>query len=201
MKNILVALLVSLALAGCNVAVDVGGPNQGNAPVARKEYPTVNLPVLLRQKNWLGSKQEGSCVYATFISLLRWQGRYATANYFRTHYGNGEYADKTWNPEGGGLAEKLEKEGIRFAYVTDGDVAFLEWACTTRRGCGVTVMGGRHMVALVHFDSEWAGILDNNDTERIHWVPREQFLAEWQNSNGWAVTPVYTPAPPLETVK
>ena len=61
----------------------------------------------------------------------------------------------------------------------------------------MTVMGGKHMVALVHFDSEWAGILDDNDTDTITWVARDTFVAEWQNSNGWAVTPVYAPAPPL----
>jgi len=39
--------------------------------------------------------------------------------------------------------------------------------------------------------------LDNNDINKITWVPRDTFVTEWQNSNGWAVTPVYTPAPPL----
>jgi hypothetical protein len=198
MKNIFAALLVSLLLllTGCDVEIDGSGPNEGKAPVARKEYPTVNLPVKQRQKNWLGSKGEGSCVHATMTSLFRWQGRFAMANYWRSKYGNGEVADATWHPAGG-LKEKFDKEGVRYAYTTAGDVEFLEWACSTRRGCGVTVMGGRHMVALVHFDDEWAAILDNNATDKFIWVPREQFVAEWQNSNGWAVTPVYTPSPPL----
>ena len=89
-------------------------------------------------------------------------------------------------------------EGIRFAHtVGRNDVSFLEWACSTRRGAGVTVLGGRHMICLVHLDEKWAGILDNNDTSRIRWVPRKTFLAEWFNSNSWATTPVYSPAPPL----
>ena len=29
-------------------------------------------------------------------------------------------------------------------------------------------MGGKHMIALVHLDSEWAGILDNNDIRNDH---------------------------------
>ena len=129
-------------------------------------------------------------VHASMISLFRWQGRYVTADYWRRTYGNGEWA--------AGLANKMEREGVRFAYtVGRSDVDFLDWACSTRRGCGVTVLGGRHMVCLVHFDQQWAGILDNNDPRQIRWVPRRTFLAEWFNSNSWAVCPVYAPAPPL----
>jgi len=198
MKQILAAALLSLVmLAGCgHVAIDYGGPIKGVTPVVRKEYPTVNLPLNLRQPNWLGNKREGSCVHATVVMLFRWQGRYAMANHWRNTYGNGEVADETWDARDS-LAKKFDREGVRYAYTIKGDVAFLEWACSTRRGCGVTVMGGKHMVALVHFDNEWAGILDNNDIDTITWVARETFVAEWQNSNGWAVTPVYTPAPPL----
>ena len=188
MKFLAVALL-SLVLTGCDVVVHLGEPDKGRTPVPKVDYPTVNLPVSLRQMNWLGNMDEGSCVHATIISLLRWQGRPATADYWRRHYGNGEWPED--------LAAKFDREGVRYAYTKDGDVAFLDWACSTRRGCGVTVMGGKHMVALVHFDAEWAGILDNNDINKVTWVPRDTFVAEWQNSNGWAVTPVYNPAPPL----
>ncbi len=189
MKRLLAVAFLSLVMTGCGVEVRFDRPDEGRTPVVKIEYPTVNLPVSLRQTNWLGSKDEGSCVHATMISLLRWQGRSATADYWRRNYGNGEWPED--------LAAKFDQEGVRYAYTTDGDVKFLEWACSTRRGCGVTVMGGKHMVALVHFDEKWAGILDNNDTDKITWVPRDTFVAEWQNSNGWAVTPVYNPAPPL----
>ncbi|REJ65645.1 MAG: hypothetical protein DWQ31_17040 [Planctomycetota bacterium] len=209
MKQLVVVLLLLTSCVGCDgLAINaIGGGIQiasarptatrkSNIPAFRKEYPTVNLPYALRQKNWRGDLGEGSCVHATMVSLFRWQGRYATAEYWRRSYGNGEYADDTRSTSHN-LARKMQRDGIRFAYTVNGDVRFLDWACSTRRGCGVTVMGGRHMVALVHFDEKWAGILDNNDTEKITWVPRETFVAEWLNSNGWAVTPVYTPAPPL----
>ena len=91
----------------------------------------------------------------------------------------------------------MDANGIRYAYVTNGDVNFLEWACSTRRGCGIIVRGGVHMVALVHLDSEWACLLDNNSVSKFIWVPRETLIAEWKASYGWAVTPVYTPAAPL----
>ena len=158
-------------------------PIQANAP--NDERPTVNLPLKLRQSNWGG----GSCVHANMVSLFRWQGRYNTANYWRSRYSGGEYP--------GELARKLNANDIRYAYVTNGDVAFLEWACSTRRGCGITVQGGKHMVTLVHLDDEWAAILDNNSVSKFQWIPRETLIAEWKASKGWAVTVIYTPAAPL----
>lgn len=207
MKKFLAAMFLLLVFTGCDVANDSGVPNQGIGPVASTEVPTVNLPIRLRQKNWEGKKLyrdsdgklhgEGSCVHATMISLFRWQGRYWMADHWRKTYDSGETPDAIIGDPNCNLKDKLDREGVRYAYTTDGDVAFLEWACSTRRGCGVTVMGGRHMVALVHLDGERAGIMDPNNPKEIYYVPREQFIAEWQNSNGWAVTPVYTPAPPL----
>jgi hypothetical protein len=161
----------------------------GLRPASVAERPAVNLPFDLRQANWVGAQGEGSCVHATMISLLRWQGRLRTAEHWRRAYGNGE--------DPGGLAAKFERERIRYAYTADGDEAFLEWACRTRRGCGITVRGGAHMVALVHLDDKWAAILDNNDVSKFNWVPRETLIAEWRASYGWAVAPVYTPAAPL----
>ena len=68
------------------------------------------------------------------VSLLRWQGRYRTADWVRQNCGDGEWPDD--------MAQRLDEANIRYAYVTNGDVKFLEWACRTRRGCGITVMGG-----------------------------------------------------------
>ena len=193
MKRLSIIALFLLSLAGCDdIEIRFAEPSVDNrrVPAVRVEYPTVNLPVALRQGNWQGNEGEGSCVHASMISLFRWQGRYAMADHWRRAYGNGEWPQ--------GLAAKMDREGVRFAYTAGrNDVRFLEWACRTRRGCGVTVLGGRHMVCLVHFDEKWAGILDNNDPSRIQWIPRRTFLAEWFNSNSWAVAPVYAPAPPL----
>jgi len=159
--------------------------------VFSQERPIVNIPMELRQGNWLGSGglHDGSCVWASMVSLLHWQGRHNTAEWLRRHYGGGEWP--------GHFADQLDKAGIRYAYVTNGDEAFLEWACSTRRGAGITVMGGIHMVTLVHLDEKWAAILDNNDVTKFIWIPREKLIAEWKASRGWAVTPIYTPAAPL----
>lgn len=192
MKNIL--LILVLLLAGCDGGINVSGPNDA---VATVELPTVNLPVSLRQENWLGNRGEGSCVHATLISLFRWQGRYWMANHWRAKYSAGEVADETWNRGSNNLRVKLEHEGIRYAYVTNGDESFLDWACSTRRGCGVTVNGGKHCVALVHFDETWACLMDNNSIDKYIWVEREIFLSEWRASRGWAFAVLYCPSPPL----
>jgi len=180
---IFILSVVISVFSGCDVPCDP-------CPKAKVERPTVNIPLALRQSNWRGPRQgEGSCVHACMVSLFRWQARYNTADYWRRSYGDGEMPN--------GLKYKLDRNGIRYAYVTNGDVSFLEWACSTRRGCAITVLGGRHMVTLVHLDSKWAAILDNNSVSKFIWVPRGSLIAEWKASMGWAVTPVYTPAAPL----
>ena len=204
MKQITCALLMLVCVTGCDLKmqIDTDGllgnvdlPHQSirpdvNYPKYERELPTVNLEQVFRQKNWIGSEREGSCVHATMIMLFRWQGRVDLAAKWRKTYENGEW------PEG--LAAKFDKEGVRYAYTSAAnDVHFLEWACHSRRGCGVTVNGGSHMVMLVHLDNERAGIIDNNHPNEVKWVARRTFLSEWFNSNSWAVTPVYIPPPPL----
>lgn len=182
MKRVVSLVLLLALAAGCE--------SQGIVPSVRKaERPTVNLPRSMRQTNWRGPKGEGSCTWATMTSLLRWQGRYRTADWVRKNCGDGEWPED--------MAKKLDRANIRYAHVTNGDVKFLEWACRTRRGAGITVMGGAHMVCLVYLDDKWAALLDNNRIEKFIWVPRETLIVEWKASYGWAIAPVYTPAAPL----
>ena len=181
MKRVTLAVLLLATVAGC-------APPRVTRP-ATQERPTVNLPLRMRETNWWGPEGQGSCTWATMVSLLRWQGRYRTADWVRQNCGDGEWP--------GSMSEKLDGMGVRYAYTTDGDVKFLEWACRTRRGCGITVNGGGHMVALVHLDKNWAALLDNNAVEKYIWVPRESLIAEWKASNGWAIAPIYAPAAPL----
>ena len=150
-----------------------------------QECPTVNLPLALRERNYSG----GSCVHATLVSLLRWQGQLKIAADWRKKHSGGEWSHS--------FHGKLAREDLRYAWCTNGDVKFLEWAISTRRGCGIDVHGGRHMVALVYLDAEWAAILDNNNIHKFIWVPREILIKEWQSGKGWAVAPVYSPAAPL----
>ena len=167
-----------------------------NGTVVRKTYPTpvaesprVNVPASMRQRNWIGNQGYGSCTHAALITLLRWNGRDKVANIWGRTHGNGE---SPWS-----LAKQLDYSGVRYAYVTNGDVTFLEWAISTRRGCNITVKGGRHMVTLVHLDETHAAILDNNKTGSFIWMPRNTLISEWKSSMGWAITPCYSPAAPL----
>ena len=182
MKRLLLVVLLLGMVVGCDAPGIL-------APEIEKEHPTVNLPLDLRQGNWRGPRGEGSCTWATMVSLLRWQARYRTADWIRQNYGDGEWPDD--------MAQRLDNAAVRYAYVTNGDVRFLEWACRTRRGCGITIMGGGHMVALIYLDDKWAAILDNNAVEKYIWIPRETLIAEWKASLGWAIAPIYTPAAPL----
>jgi hypothetical protein len=95
------------------------------------------------------------------------------------------------------MAVRMAAAGIPFAETRTGEVDFLEWAFKTRRGCNVVVLGGAHMVTLVHFDDKYACILDNNYVEKYTWYKRDDFVRYWQKSGGWAYTPLYSPAPPI----
>lgn len=190
-------LLILLLFVGCDQAItlDFGfAPNifqqDYDYPDYLVERPTVNLETIFREENWLGPQGEGSCVHANIIMLLRWQGQYEMANYWRANHADGEWATN--------IANKMDAAGIRYTYTSrEDDVAFLEWACATRRGCGVAIRNRNHMVMLVYLDDEWACLLDNNFPEEFKWVKRDVFMTDWLSSGSWAVTPVYTPPPPL----
>ena len=153
------------------------------------EYPTVNVPYALRQENWGGYEGGGSCVHVSMVTLLRWQGQYALADWWYNTYNSGEYASR--------MAQRMTAAGIPFAETRNGEVAFLDWALKTRRGANVVVLGGAHMVTLTHFDAKYACILDNNYTAKYTWYTRDDFIKYWRASGGWAYTPLYSPAPPI----
>jgi hypothetical protein len=118
--------------------------------------------------------------------ILRHQGREDFAAYWRQKYSDGEVFRT--------LAAKLDAEGVRWAGTyKQNDVAFLEWAIATRRGCLVTCKGGAHAVLLVHLDKKRAGLIDNNRPDEVIWVPRQRFLSEWFNSRSWGMTVVGVP--------
>lgn len=192
--SIVIVMAMLFGCAGCDCTYDFDSTLQDvfnfelytpqPSPVV-PEQPTVNIPKGDRESNWGG----GSCVHASVVMLFRWQGRPAMAQHWRETYGGGESAR--------GLHSKMNREGIRYAYTTNADVKFIEWALKTHRGAAVTWMGGVHMVCLVHLDDKRAGILDNNSIGRVKWMPRTQFLAEWRASDGWATAVLYTPSAPL----
>lgn len=167
-----------------------------------QEVPTVNLPKELRQENWQGgADSSGSCCHASLVSLLRWQGKLRIAKSWRKSHGGGEFSFT--------MRRQLDTAGVRYAWTVSGDERFLEWALATRRGACIKYMSdpdenmqltpGRsyHMVNVVHLTDKMVGILDNNDISKLKWMKRDEFMENWKASQGWAFTPVYSPAAPL----
>ena len=182
---------LGLFFAACALASDEDHREHANEdePVCREAElaPVVDLPPALRTSNWGG----GSCVHASTVHLLQWQGQHELAAWWRGAYSGGEHASR--------LHQRLEAARLRYAYTVEGDAAFLEWALRTRRGAGITYFPS-HAVNLVHLDAEWAGLLDNNRVDRVIWIPRADFLAKWRAYGGWAWTLVYDPPPPVPYV-
>lgn len=148
----------------------------------------VDLPARRRNSNWTGRRGEGSCVHASLVHLLHWQGRHDLAELWLRRFADGETA--------AGLAGKLDAAGIPYAETRQGDETFLDWALRTRRGVNVVVQNGAHMVTLAALDRDSAWVLDSNRPDRLQQLARSAFLADWKRSGGWAVTPVGTPPPP-----
>ena len=154
-----------------------------------RQLHQLRLPDSWRQPNWLGPRNQGSCVHASMVHLFHWQGRHDLAQWWRAAQADGE------TPRG--LSSKLTAARIPFAETRTGDVQFLEWAIRTRRGAAVVVADGQHMVTLVGLDPQSAWLLDSNAPQQIQRHPRAQFLAEWRQSGGWSVTFLgVPPAPP-----
>lgn len=184
-RRLIVAILLMATLGFNTHAITLDRPSPPDGSY-QGQYPAVDIPREFRQRNW-GS---GSCVHASFIMLLRAQRKFELAEWWRQNNEGGEWPED--------MAAKLDAKGVRYAYTAGkGDVKFLDWAVKTHRGCGVTVRAGSHMIILIHFDKKWAGLIDNNSPEEIIWVPRKAFIAEWLNSNSWAITPIYRPGPPM----
>lgn len=171
------------------VCVSIDSDLNSYKKIFPKEHPIVNLPVSMRQENWQGSNGGGSCVWASTVSLLRWQGQYELAELVRREADNGEYLEE--------LFADLNEFGIDYAGVCNGEEWFLEWACETRRGAAIVVMGGMHMVDLVEITEDEVCLLDNNNVEKYLWLSRTVVLNDWKNSGGYAFTPVYAPFAPL----
>lgn len=188
------ALLLSSSLTESNCTSEECTPClealrvEGALPTGTSTAPVVDLPPSLRTSNWGG----GSCVHASTVHLLHWQGLHELAEWWRQTYSGGEYSTR--------LHSRMEAARLRYAYTTSGDVAFLEWALRTRRGAGITYFPN-HAVNLVHLDHERAGVLDNNRVERVIWIPRDEFLQNWKRYGGWAWTVVYDPPPPVPFVE
>jgi len=150
----------------------------------------LDLPPEFRQRNWGG----GSCVHASTVNLLRWMGLFDLADWWRNQYSGGEYSDR--------LVKRMEAAGLQYAYTTESDFGFLEWACRTGRGAGIFYKP-RHAINCVGMDSQYVYLLDNNATNypeqrgTYERVPIDTFKSRWRGYGGFAWSLVYMPPAPV----
>ena len=145
--------------------------------------PYCDIPMEWRERNYDG----GSCVHASMETVLRWQGQFEMATWWRATYSEGEYASR--------MHERLDAAGLKFAFTQsrgpDG-VAFLEKCCALRLCAAVNIPDG-HMQTIVGMDSNYCYIVDNNGSGEVKSMPRADFFRGW---TGWAVTVVGNAPPP-----
>lgn len=184
MKNyIAIVLLGVLALCGCEPQTKYV---RVEPPAA--EVPAMNLPLELRQENW----GTGSCVHASTISVLRWQGAYKLADWWRGAYEGGETAT--------GIEEKLTRAKVRFYSTHKYDPAVLEYASKSRRGAIIWYFPN-HCVTFIGFytknGKEHALLLDNNRVKNWISIEKQAFLKAWEGFGGFALCPLGDPPPPI----
>lgn len=153
---------------------------------------SMDLPPAMRTKNWGG----GSCVHASTVSLLKWQGQYEMADWWRETYIGGEYATR--------LVNRMEQAGLRYAYTSEGDMQFLEWAHRNRLGAGLFFFPA-HAINFVGMDDKYVYLLDNNNVsypeDRGHYrrIDIGTFRRKWRDYYGgfaWTIVSLSPPPPP-----
>jgi len=170
------------------------GPCKFSEVVAAYDGVAMNLPPEMRTQNWGG----GSCVHASTVSLLRWQGQDQMADWWRNEYSGGEGSDR--------LVQRMDAAGVKYAHTgglsVDGKRAFLKECCDKRLGAGIFYKPN-HAINLVGMDDQYAYLLDNNATtyaERNgHYerVELNEFFRRWEGYGSFGWTLAYVPPPPV----
>ena len=145
-------------------------------------------PPGIRQKNWTGWTG-GSCMNASWMTHLRWNGMPEVADWWGQHYSGRAGVQAT--------ARRCDQAGIKYA-CTEGqkDVEFLEWASRTRRGAVIYYFDD-HAVNFLGYRDGRAWVLDNNDPRKYISIPKDEFLGNWCAYNSGAITVISSPPSPL----
>ena len=185
-------LAILIVFGGCTIQ---SSPNKAKprqpcdgdrCPV--RQVGWMDLPAAMRESNWGG----GSCVHASTVMVLRWQGQEELADWWRATYAGGE--------SDSGLESKCERAGLRWAYTDRGDEAFLDWCSRTHRGATIFYFPN-HSICFCGFEGENAVLLDNNHVDDYLRIPRADFVRAWKGYGGFALTVVYSPPPPAPWVR
>ena len=197
------ALILTAALGGGlshaqqgNSAAVVDGPAHEGAEIQ------IDLPVDQHVKNFgAPSDGKGLCVFASMTMDARW------------HHVR-ELSDVIHEiKDGGGWPEKVDEvfkkyaPDLKYVQYEGTDPAILDKALAEGRAACVTYGYGErysmqtiyHMVLLVHMDTKWAVVLDNNFPGTYEWMARDEFLKRWvhPSGKGWAYAMIAPPPPPV----
>lgn len=218
-------LLTSVLLVIVGSAPAQQGFTFTSEPTHQGVRAVVDLPLNQHKRNVGGSDGAGLCVYTSFWHSAIWASVKEVFGFraYMERRPGGSYPDKF----AATLNNYCREKGIPVpAYIqhTGGDVEVLELALKTGRCpavtyCGVDPFYGNqviaHMVTLVHLDSQWACIIDNNNPGKYLWMPRDAFIARWQGvqrngqpylirmgmravpvGGGWTIILLDSPPPP-----
>jgi len=152
------------------------------------EVPVANLPGSMHVRNWTDRAGSGSCVHASTLFILNWQGEYEAANRWRKKYAGGETAQSITN--------YYKANNMPFACTLNGDPAFLVWASQNRRGA-IVWWKPYHCCAFVGISvidgKEYAIIQDNNRPGTFEKTPLKEFIEKWRGYGGFACTLLLSP--------
>jgi hypothetical protein len=186
------ASLVAIALCsfiGCEESTNPADYRALPAPAI--ECPPVNLPVSIRQKNFLGGQagNEGSCAHASLMSCFHWLNKFDLAKKWRSQYNGGEYGSR--------MRERLDREGVKYAYTDDGSLELFDFAHNNRLGA-ILWWKPRHCCTFVGWVEDTRGtvyacILDNNSTAQFELTEKSQFKRLHDGYGGFALCPVGDP--------
>jgi hypothetical protein len=200
----LLATLAILLATSADAAPTLGGPVSPD----RRTKVKINFPVRLRQKNTGGRDGAGLCVFTSIQYSARWQIETPLQ----------DFQSIMRKENGGGWPEKVDQMiekyagGVDYLQYEGRDPAVLQAALAGGRLPGVTYSGQdphyrgwiAHMVNLVHFDDQWACILDNNfiGENELVWMTPGEFMERWRGKgSGWAVILLREPPdPPVQIV-
>lgn len=194
LRSILVVLLsAGIVHAGSGVA---GGPeHDGNAV-------DCDLPQVIRVRNTVGTNGMGLCVWASTEMMGRYTSQHEIIGIF----------EQMKHEPGGGWPARVDKEmhrrpGVKYRQYQGADIAFIQEGINSGRPVCVTYGTGElygmrtiaHMVLCVGMNDKYTAILDNNDPERIWWMPTPEFQKRFihPGQSGWAWYTLGPPPPPV----
>jgi hypothetical protein len=202
-----------------------GESEEANGPVWQGVAVEIDLPAADHRQNASGKPDRpgrpgaGLCVWAAIDMISKWEGIEELNDLFE------------WmkTQPGGGWPERVERVLKERAPVLVSEGGFIQYEGTDPSILDATIARGRpiavtygygdwyrdkgvtldanglpridHMVLLVHIDTDWACIIDSNNSTYYTWMSRKEFLKRWvyPDDRGWAVALFGPPPPPVPT--